>query len=74
MVKFILEAIVLVLHIYSCFLQEEQIFKSCKWGRPHEVYESQLGDVQMMERSRDVWGMSVKHIFQIQFTNTSNLL
>ena len=27
----------LVLHIYSCFLQEEQIFKSSKRGRPRDI-------------------------------------
>ena len=40
-----LEAIVLVLHIYSCFLQEEQIFKSSKQGRPRDLYGALLRDV-----------------------------
>ena len=37
MKKNFLEAIVLVLHIYSCFLQEEQTFKKSKRGSPLEV-------------------------------------
>ena len=28
-----------------CFLQEEQIFKSSKWGRPRDVYGTQSPDV-----------------------------
>ena len=39
------EVIVLVLHFCFCFLQEEQIFKSSKWGRPQDVYETQFWDV-----------------------------
>ena len=38
-------AIVLVLHIYYCFLQKRQKFKSYKWGRPRNVYGTQLRDV-----------------------------
>ena len=45
MKKLLLDAIVLVLHIYSCFLQEGQIFKNSKWGRPQDVYGTQLQDV-----------------------------
>ena len=33
-----LDAKVLVLHIYSCFLKEEEIFKSSKQERPRDVY------------------------------------
>ena len=55
-----------ILHIYSSFLQEEQIFKSSNWGHPRDVYETQFvgctGD-QMMGRPRDASGTSVKHIF-----------
>ena len=40
-----LEAIVLVLHIYSCFLLEDQAFKSSKRERPRDVYKTQLRDV-----------------------------
>ena len=40
-----LETIVLVLHIYSCFFREEQIFLSSKWGRSRDVYGTQLRDV-----------------------------
>ena len=40
-----LGAIVLVLHVYSCFLQEEQIFRSSKRGYLRDVYETQLRDV-----------------------------
>ena len=39
------EVIVPVLHICFCFLQEEQIFKSFEWGRPRDVYGTQLMDV-----------------------------
>ena len=35
----------LALHIYSCFLQEGQIFKISKHGSPKEVYRTQLWDV-----------------------------
>ena len=41
---FFLETLVLVLHIYSCSLQEKQIFKSSKRGRPPDAYETQLRD------------------------------
>ena len=57
---------VLVLRIYSCYLQEEQIFKSSKRGRPWDVYGTQLRDVpgdQMMERSGDVRGTSAIYVF-----------
>ena len=43
--KCFLDAIVFVLHIYYCFLLEKQIFKSSKWGRPRDVYGTQLRDV-----------------------------
>ena len=33
----LLDAIVLVLHIYYCFLLERQIFKKSKCGRPRDV-------------------------------------
>ena len=60
-----LEAIVFVLHIYSCFLQEKQIFKSCKrtsTGRLRDSVTGRLGN-QMMGRSGDVRGTSIKHVF-----------
>ena len=40
-IKYILEAIVTVLHIYSRFLQEKQkqIFICSKWGHPRNVYQ-----------------------------------
>ena len=40
-----LNAIVLALHICYCFLLEKQLFKSSKWGRPRDVYGTQLRDV-----------------------------
>ena len=40
-----LDAIVLFLQIYYCFLLEKQIFKSSKWGRPRDVYGTQLREV-----------------------------
>ena len=43
--KCFLDGIVFVLLIYCCFLLEKQIFKSCKWGRPWDVYGTQLRDV-----------------------------
>ena len=45
MKKLFLEATVLVLLIYSCFLQEKQIFRSPKWGRPDDACETQSRDV-----------------------------
>ena len=42
MKKMFLDAIVLVLHICYCFFFEKQICKSPKWGRPQDVYETQL--------------------------------
>ena len=51
-----------VLHIYSCFLQEEQMLKSCKPGRLQDPVTERPGD-QMMGRSGDVRGTSVKHGF-----------
>ena len=36
-----LDAIVLVLHIYWCFLLEKQIFKISKWERSRNVYGTQ---------------------------------
>ena len=45
MKKSFLDPIVLVLHIYSFFLLEKQIFKRSKWGRPWDVYRTQLRDV-----------------------------
>ena len=43
--KCFLGAIVLVLHIYYCFLLEKQICKSSRWGRPRDVYRTQLQNV-----------------------------
>ena len=54
---FFLEAIVLVLHNYFCFLQEEQTFKSFKRGRPQGVYGTQLREVPGTKLS-DVLGAS----------------
>ena len=42
MKKLFLEAIVHVLHICTCFLQEEQIFKIFKWGRPRDRFDRLL--------------------------------
>ena len=52
------EKIVLVLHICSRSLQEEQIFKSSKRGRPQDVYGTQFLDVHGTKWS-DVLRMSV---------------
>ena len=62
MKKLFLEAIVLVLLIYVCFLQEEPIFKSSKAASPQDPVARRPGD-QMMGRFRDVHGMLVKHDF-----------
>ena len=43
--NYFLDAIVPVLHIYFCFLQKAQIFKSFKWKRPQDVSENQLREV-----------------------------
>ena len=51
------EKIVLVLHICSRSLQEEQIFKSSKRGRPQDVYGTQFLDVHGTKWS-DVLRMS----------------
>ena len=48
--------------IYSCFLQEEQIFKSSKRGRLRNPVAERSGD-QMKGRSRNIRGTSVKHDF-----------
>ena len=39
----LLDAIDLVLHIYSCYLHEEQIFKSSKWGRLRDAVAGRFG-------------------------------
>ena len=44
-----LDAIVFVLHICYYFLLEKQIFESSKWGRPRDVYGTQLRDVSGTE-------------------------
>ena len=54
--------LVLVLHIYACFLQEEQIFKSSEAGSPQDPVAGQCGD-QMMGCFWHVHGMLVKHDF-----------
>ena len=53
---------VLLLHIWFCFLQEEQIFKSSKRGRLRDPVAERPWD-QMMGRSRDVCETSAKHVF-----------
>ena len=61
-----LEAIVHVLHTYSCFSHEEQIFKSSKWGCPGDVYGTQLRDVpetKWWDVLGTSGGTSVKHDF-----------
>ena len=48
------------------FLQEEQIFKSFKWGTSTGRLRDPVAGLpwdQMMSRSRDVRGTSVKHMF-----------
>ena len=45
MKKYFLEVMVLVFHMCFCFIQEEQLFKSFKRGRPRDVYGTQLWDV-----------------------------
>ena len=57
MKKVFLDAIVLVLHICYIFLLEKQICKSSKWGRPRDVYGTQLPDVPGA-RGWDVLGTS----------------
>ena len=45
MIKFYSKVIVpVLLHIYSYFLQEEQILSS-KWGDPREIFRTKLWDV-----------------------------
>ena len=39
---------VLVLHIYSCLLQEKQILKCSTRGRPRDVYGLQFRDVLVL--------------------------
>ena len=53
------DAIVLVLHIYYCFL-EKQVFKSSKSGRPRDVYRIQFRDVQGT-KWWEVLGTSTEH-------------
>ena len=45
MKNWFLDAILLVLHIYFCFLLEKQIFKRSKRGRPRDVNGTQFRDV-----------------------------
>ena len=53
MKKVLLDAIVIALHIYSCFLLEKQICKSSKWVRPQDPVAGHPSD-QMMRRFGDV--------------------
>ena len=53
---------VVALHIYSCFLQQEQIFRTSKWGRLQDPVAVRPGD-QMMGRSRDARETLVLHVF-----------
>ena len=55
--KCFLYAIVLSYTSITFFLLEKQIFKSSKWGRPRDVYGTQLQDV-LGTRWRDVLGTS----------------
>ena len=59
MIKLYFRSNCFLLHVIYCFLQDPVV------GRP--------GD-QMMGRSWNVRGTSVKHVFQIQLTNTLNSL
>ena len=43
--KCFLDATVLVLHIYYCFLLRKQMFKSSKWRRPRDLYGTQLLEI-----------------------------
>ena len=56
--NYLSEKIVLVLHICSRSLQEQQIFKSSKRGRPQDAYGTQFQDVHGTKWS-DVLRMSV---------------
>ena len=49
-------------HPLLFFLQEKQIFKSSKWGRPRDPVAGRPGD-QMMGRSGDVCATPVIHVF-----------
>ena len=73
---FFSEVKVLALYMYFCFLQEEQIFKSSKWGRPRDVYRTQfldgLGikwlDVRGTSKGRCFLNSTHKHIKVSQVT------
>ena len=58
--KCFLDATAFVLHNYYCLQLEKQIFKSCKWGRPRDVYATSCrasrgpNDGMFWGRSRDV--------------------
>ena len=71
MKKNFLETLFLLLHIYYCFLQEEQILKISKRGCPRDAWDPVT---EVMGASGDVLGRSVKHILKIQLTDTLNLL
>ena len=62
MKKSFLDALVLVFHICSYFLQEEQIVKKFKWGHPRDPLVGRPGD-NMVGHSKDVRGTSVIHAF-----------
>ena len=55
------------------------MFKITRWGRPGNVYKTQVCNVhetldETLGRSKDVHGTSVKHVSKIKLTNTLNLL
>ena len=66
----------ILIEIYSCFLQEEQISKSSERGHPQDVYGTQLRDV-MGTKWWDILGASVRrwsHVFFKFNSQTLNLL
>ena len=71
MKKLFLEAIDLLLHIYCCFLQKEQIFKSSKRECSLDVYGTQLWDVQETN-SWDVLRTFVESCSKMFFLNLAH--
>ena len=57
--RYFLVVSVFVLHVYYCFLLENQIFKSSKWRCSWDVYDTQLQDVPGTKRQ---WYMFFKFI------------
>ena len=79
--KCFLDATAFVLHNYYCLQLEKQIFKSCKWGRPRDVYATSCrasrepNDGMFWGRPRDIGHICFENSIQkhIKLTLTGYL-